>query len=124
MDRRRVLIDRGICLRICCGLCIKVGICVLIEVDFGGVIRHRYGLSDIAPESDDAAGVAVIVAVRIGETAVLFVGGLEKDFSTGIVGTGLELELRLVFILQAVEPSQVCLLVIVREGPSILVNTR
>ena len=86
-----VLICLRVGLGICRSLCIQVGVCIFVKVNFRRLIRHRYRLSDIAPESDDATGVAVIIALRARPTIFFLVGGFEEDFTTSVVWSGLEL---------------------------------
>ena len=85
------LLDLGIGLGICRSLCIEFSVCVLIQINLGGIIRHRNRLGNIATESDDAPGVTVIIAFRDTLTIVFFVRRLEEDFSTRVVWSCLDL---------------------------------
>ena len=109
--------------RKCLSLSVQVGIVVLVEIDLR-IIRNRDGLGDVASQSDHAAGVAVIIALGTRGGLVFFVGGFEENCSASIVRTRLEVERSVVFVLEAVEPAKVVLLVVIRERPPVLVDAR
>ena len=98
---RRALICLRVGLSIGRSLCIQIGICVLVKINLCGITRHRDGLVEIAPESDDLSGVAVITALRA--RIVFLVRRLEEDLPTSVVGTGLELQLCVLLVLESVE---------------------